>query len=80
MGWNARSASFAHAIGPVQELQQVDPGKRGELMAKVMQFYHDEATALYLYDRVQIDGLAANVRNYQVVDRTINWHEIELAN
>ncbi len=45
-----------------------------------MQFYHDEATALYLYDRVQIDGLAANVRNYQVVDRTINWHEIELAN
>ena len=60
--------------------QEFDPGKRGELMAKVMQFYHDEATALYLYDRVQIDGLAANVRNYQVVDRTINWHEIELVN
>lgn len=60
--------------------QEFDPGKRGDLVAKVMQFYHDEATALYLYDRVQIDGLAANVRNYQVVDRTINWHEIELAN
>lgn len=60
--------------------QEFDLAARGDLVAKVMQFYHDEATALYLYDRVQIDGLSSRVQNYQVVDRTINWHEIELTN
>jgi hypothetical protein len=33
-----------------------------------------------MYERLQVDGMAKNVRNYQIVNRTINWHEIELTN
>jgi peptide/nickel transport system substrate-binding protein len=59
---------------------EFDLGKREKLLQQVMAYYHDNATALYMYERLQVDGMAKNVKNYQLVNRTINWHEIELTN
>ncbi len=59
---------------------EFDLGEREKLLQEVMAYYHDNATALFMYERLQVDGMAKNVRNYQIVNRTINWHEIELTN
>lgn len=59
---------------------EFDLGKREKLLQKAMAYYHDNATALYMYERLQFDAIAGNVKNYQLVNRTINWHEIELTN
>lgn len=58
--------------------QEFDPKKRADLMRDVVKFYHDEALIMYMFERFQIDGLAANVKNYRLFNRAINWHEIEL--
>lgn len=57
---------------------EFDLGKREKLLQEAMAYYHDNATALYMYERLQVDGMAKNVKNYRLVNRTINWHEIEL--
>ena len=57
---------------------EFDPEKRKQLMRKVMEYYHDQALALYMYETVNIDGLAPTVANYRLFNRTVNWHEIEL--
>ncbi len=59
---------------------EFDPKKRSDLQREIAQFYHDNASAVFSHDRVQIDGIAANVRNYKLVNRVINFHEIEFAN
>lgn len=58
--------------------QEFDPKKRADLMRDVVKHYHDQALITYMFERFQIDGLAANVKNYRMFNRAINWHEIEL--
>ncbi len=58
--------------------QEFDLDKRAELVAQVMQRYHDQASALYFNESVEFDGLAKNVRNYERVQRVINYHAIDL--
>jgi hypothetical protein len=31
-----------------------------------------------MFERVQIDGISKNVRNYRHFNRAVNWHEIDL--
>jgi peptide/nickel transport system substrate-binding protein len=57
---------------------EFDLAKREELMRELMKFYRDQATALYMYERVQIDGLGRNVEGYAQVNRAITWHDIAL--
>jgi peptide/nickel transport system substrate-binding protein len=58
---------------------ETDPAKRAALVTEVMQYYHDNALSLYLYEAIQVTGLAGNVRNYKMANRAPNYHEIELA-
>jgi len=46
-----------------QANQEFDPTKREAMLQQAMKYYHDQASALYMYERVQIDGLAKNVEN-----------------
>jgi peptide/nickel transport system substrate-binding protein len=58
--------------------QEFDPKKRGELMRAALKHYRDEGLFLYMFERFQIDGLARNVRNYKLHNRTVNWHALDL--
>jgi len=58
---------------------ETDPAKRTALVTQIMQYYHDNALSLYLYEAIQVTGLARNVRNYKMANRAPNYHEIELA-
>lgn len=60
--------------------REFDPQKRSALQRKVAQFYHDQATAVYSHERVQVDGVSSKLMNYTVVNRTIPYHELEFAN
>jgi peptide/nickel transport system substrate-binding protein len=57
---------------------EFDPAKRAKLMRQVVQHYHDEALISYMFERSTIDGLSPKVKNYQMFNRSINWHELEL--
>lgn len=70
------------AITPTVEAMEteMDPAKRADLQRKISQFYHDQAAAVFSHERMQFDGLAANVRNYKVIDQVVQWHAISFAN
>jgi peptide/nickel transport system substrate-binding protein len=59
---------------------EFDTAKRAALQRKIAQFYHDQATAVYSHERVQLDGLASNLMNYTVVNRTIPYAELMFEN
>lgn len=56
---------------------EFDGQKRAALQRRVMQFYHDQATAVFSHERVQVDAVGKNVRGYSIVNRTVPWHQIE---
>ena len=58
---------------------ETDLTKREQAVSEIMRRYHDEAAALYMHERVQFDGLSKRVRNYKLVNRVINFHEIEVS-
>jgi peptide/nickel transport system substrate-binding protein len=57
---------------------EMDLKKRVALLQEAMQYYHDNALALFMYERAQFDAMSSNVKNYELVNRAINWHELEL--
>ena len=57
---------------------EMDPKKRVKLLQEVMKYYHDNALALFMYERAQFDAMTKNVKNYELVNRAISWHAIEL--
>ena len=57
---------------------EMNPEKRVALLQEAMQYYHDNAFALFMYERAQFDAMSEHVKNYVLVNRAINWHEIEL--
>ena len=59
--------------------QEFDPKKRAEYMRQVVKHYHDEGLIMYLFERFQIDGHAKGLKNYKVINRAVNWHELELS-
>jgi peptide/nickel transport system substrate-binding protein len=58
--------------------QEFDAKKRAELVGRVLRHYHEQAWIMYMFERVQIDGISKNVRNYRHFNRAVNWHEIDL--
>ena len=56
--------------------EEFDTEKRAQLQRNIMQFYHDQASAIFSHERVQVDGLASNLMEYTVVNRTIPYHEL----
>jgi ABC-type transport system substrate-binding protein len=59
---------------------EFDLTKRAELQRKVAQFYHEMATAIFSHERVQVDGIASNLANYSVVNRTIPYADLKFVN
>ncbi len=57
-----------------------DPVKREGFQREVAQFYHDNATAIFSHVIVQVDGLSGALQNYELVNRVVNFHELEFAN
>ena len=57
---------------------EMDPQKRVAMLQEAMQYYHDNALALFMYERAQFDAMSGDVKNYELVNRAINWHELEL--
>lgn len=55
---------------------EFDPEKRAGLQRNIMQFYHEQASAIFSHERVQVDGLASNLMEYTVVNRTVPYHEL----
>jgi ABC-type transport system substrate-binding protein len=69
------------AVMPLIEASrsEFDARKREEILQRIMRVYHDTAPMLYLYESVHFDALRARVRNYQPVNRIINYESITLA-
>jgi peptide/nickel transport system substrate-binding protein len=61
-------------------MSELDPAKRDALMRQVAQYYHDNAPIVFSHERTRVDGLSPKVMNYKLINRVINYHEIELAN
>jgi peptide/nickel transport system substrate-binding protein len=57
---------------------EMDPKKRVVLLQEAMKYYHDNALALFMYERAQFDAMSEHVTNYVLVNRAINWHDIVL--
>ena len=41
-----------------------------------MQFYHENASAVFSHERIQVDGMVKNLQNYTIVNRTVPYHEL----
>ena len=59
---------------------EFDQAKRAALQRQIAQFYHDQATAVYSHERIQLDGLASNLMNYTVVNRTVPYADLKFEN
>ena len=55
---------------------EFDLKKRADLQRKIAQFYHDNASAVFSHERVQVDGHASNLMEYTVVNRTVPYHAL----
>ena len=58
--------------------QEFDPAKRSIMLRKIAQYYHDNVPGIFLHEEVQVDGVKNRVKNYNPVNRVINWHEITI--
>ena len=59
---------------------EFDSAKRKALLHQLMRWYHEEAPAIYLFDQVEMNGIAARVKNFKNINRAFNYHEMTLAN
>lgn len=57
---------------------EFDPAKRAAHLRAIAQYYHDQAASLFLFDSVDMDAVKNYVKNYQPVNRLINWHEVSV--
>lgn len=58
---------------------EFDAARREHLLQQIMQAYHDDPPAIYLFESVYLDGLHHRVGNYRPENGVINYHEITLA-
>ncbi len=59
--------------------EEFDIEKRTRMLEELMVEFHERPLMLYLHETVGFDGLSARVRNYNPINRLINYSEIELA-
>jgi peptide/nickel transport system substrate-binding protein len=59
-------------------MQEFDDAKRAAMIREIMAFYHDQATALLLYELPMLDGVAKRVTNYAPQRGRINYESIEV--
>jgi ABC-type transport system substrate-binding protein len=59
-------------------LREFNPEKRLELVHDLMRDFHENPTMLYLHESVSFDGLSRRIRNYDPVNRHINYSAIEI--
>jgi len=74
--WNCVPA-YAERIQ--QAYAAFDLEERERLTKALVRDIRDDAPALWLYEDVTFDGVAARVKNYKPVFSTINYEELELA-
>lgn len=55
-----------------------DSTERENLARQVAEFYHNQVPAVFSHVRVDIDGLSPKLRNYEMVNRVVPFHELEL--
>ena len=58
---------------------EMDPKKRLEHQRKLAEFYHNEAPSIFSHVRVDVDGLAKNLQNYKVINRSVNYVDLAFA-
>lgn len=56
--------------------EEFDVDKRREMLKQINQHYHDQASAIFLYEEVQIDAVANKVKGYAPNNRIINWADM----
>jgi len=56
--------------------EEFDANKRRQLLFQIAKYYHEQAPAIFLHEEVQVDAIKNRVRNYNPVNRVVNWHEI----
>ena len=59
-------------------MAEFDAGKREAMVKDLMRHYHDQATALYLYELPVLDAVSGRVRNYDPQRSRINYESITL--
>jgi hypothetical protein len=61
-------------------MTEFDLNKRAELQRKVSLHYHEMAPAIFSHERVWVDGIASNLMNYTIVNRTVSYADLEFVN
>ena len=60
--------------------EEFDAEKRRGHLRKIAQFYHDNPPGIFLHEEVGVDGVKNTVKNYNPVNRVINWHQVTISN
>lgn len=58
--------------------EEFDENKRREMLKQINKHYHDQASAIFLYEEVQIDAVSNKVSGYAPKNRVINWHDLSI--
>ena len=58
--------------------EEFDENKRREMLKQINKHYHDNASAIFLYEEVQIDAVSNKVSGYAPLNRVINWHDLTI--
>ncbi len=58
--------------------EEFDPAKRAAGLRKVAQYYHENAPAVWLFEQVELDAVAAKVKNYRNENWIISFTDMEL--
>ncbi len=58
--------------------EEFDEGKRRSMLMEINKYYHDHASAIFLYEEVQIDAVSNRVNGYAPNNRIINWSDISI--
>ncbi len=81
---NTHSCIFFNKHTCFEEIQPIisamnsefDRKIRADLQRKIAEFYHDNASAVFRQERVQVDGHASNLMEYTVVNRTVPYDKL----
>ncbi len=68
------------AMLPLIEAAQTefDANRRKQILQDIMQAFHDDPPALYLFEAIYLDGVSGRVQRYEPTNGLINYHEIAL--
>jgi peptide/nickel transport system substrate-binding protein len=58
--------------------EEFDEVKRRKMLMEINKYYHENASAIFLYEEVQIDAVSNKVKGYAPNNRVINWEGISI--